>query len=143
MKELLQTAPELRYGVVDGLSWAADRSGLFTVSSAYKWKSVSGLYANHGNVALRKSGLSVLSWCLKWVSYCARIEKLIKAKIAQSSGCDLFQGSWVFDDTNPLYSSSICPFIEQEFDCQGNGRPDMLYLKHKWKPIGCDLPRYV
>ncbi|THG07895.1 hypothetical protein TEA_021067 [Camellia sinensis var. sinensis] len=70
------------------------------------------------------------------------IEKLIKAKVAQSSGCDLFQGSWVFDDTYPLYNSSICPFIEQEFDCQGNGRPDMLYLKYKWKPTGCDLPRF-
>ncbi|XP_028083557.1 protein trichome birefringence-like 41 [Camellia sinensis] len=76
------------------------------------------------------------------LSYCARIEKLIKAKVAQSSGCDLFQGSWVFDDTYPLYNSSICPFIEQEFDCQGNGRPDMLYLKYKWKPTGCDLPRF-
>ncbi|XP_028085233.1 uncharacterized protein LOC114286279 [Camellia sinensis] len=37
MKELLQTAPELRNGVLDGLSWAADRSGIFTVSSVYKW----------------------------------------------------------------------------------------------------------
>ncbi|KAL7249942.1 hypothetical protein ACSBR1_012014 [Camellia fascicularis] len=76
------------------------------------------------------------------LSYCARIEKLIKAKVAQSSVCDLFQGSWVFDDAYPLYNSSICPFIEQEFDCQGNGRPDMLYLKYKWKPTGCDLPRF-
>lgn len=37
MKELLQTAPELRNGVLDGLYWAADKSGTFTVSSAYKW----------------------------------------------------------------------------------------------------------
>ncbi|CAL5393831.1 unnamed protein product [Camellia sinensis] len=76
------------------------------------------------------------------LSYCAIIEQLIKPKAAKSSGCDLFQGSWVYDDTYPLYNLSICPFIEPEFDCQRNGRPDKLYLKYKWKPNGCDLPRF-
>ncbi|KAI8012075.1 Protein trichome birefringence-like 38 [Camellia lanceoleosa] len=76
------------------------------------------------------------------LSYCAIIEQLIKPKGAKSSGCDLFHGSWVYDDTYPLYNLSICPFIEQEFDCQRNGRPDKLYLKYKWKPNGCDLPRF-
>lgn len=37
MKELLQTAPDLRNGVLDGLYWAVDKFGAFTVSSAYKW----------------------------------------------------------------------------------------------------------
>lgn len=58
------------------------------------------------------------------------------------SKCDLFQGSWVYDDASyPLYNSSDCSFMETEFDCQGNGRPDTLYLHYTWHPSACDLPK--
>ncbi|KAL3508798.1 hypothetical protein ACH5RR_028199 [Cinchona calisaya] len=60
----------------------------------------------------------------------------------RTSSCDFFQGSWSYDDSYPLYNASSCPFIEKSFDCQGNGRPDQLYLKFKWKPGGCELPRF-
>lgn len=58
-----------------------------------------------------------------------------------NNSCDLFQGNWIYDNSYPFYNSSICSFIEGQFNCQGNGRPDKLYLKYKWKPNSCELPK--
>jgi hypothetical protein len=56
--------------------------------------------------------------------------------------CDVFDGAWVPDETRPLYSSSECPFAEHGFDCLANGRTDTGYLKWRWKPRRCDVPRF-
>ncbi|CAI9106993.1 OLC1v1006254C1 [Oldenlandia corymbosa var. corymbosa] len=60
---------------------------------------------------------------------------------ANQTSCSLFVGSWVVDETYPLYSSS-CPVIDPEFNCLMYGRPDTEYLKYRWKPANCDIPRF-
>ena len=59
------------------------------------------------------------------------------------STCDVYKGKWVYDASYPLYSSTNCPFILQEFNCQNNGRPDHLYRNYRWQPTSCNLPRYT
>ncbi|KAI3427615.1 PMR5N domain-containing protein, partial [Psidium guajava] len=87
----------------------------------------------------------VSSFALALVLLSCLDRAVIDAKVAprEVSGCDVFQGSWVYDGGyRPLYSGATCPFMEVEFDCQKNGRPDQLYLRYKWKPSACELPRF-
>lgn len=55
--------------------------------------------------------------------------------------CDVFDGNWVPDDGYPLYNAFECPFVEQGFNCLANGRVDEDYLKWRWKPKNCNIPR--
>ncbi|OAY54662.1 protein trichome birefringence-like 41 isoform X1 [Manihot esculenta] len=66
---------------------------------------------------------------------------VVWAAVYASEECDFFSGRWEIDEEYPLYNSSACPFIEREFGCQKNGRPDSLYTKYAWKPLACDLQR--
>lgn len=61
---------------------------------------------------------------------------------SNQSTCALFVGAWVRDESYPLYESSNCPaIIDAEFNCQMYGRPDSEYLKYRWQPLNCELPR--
>jgi len=64
------------------------------------------------------------------------------SEVMQSGDCDFSVGSWVWDDSYPLYQSRNCPFVDGGFRCQENGRPDSDYLKWRWQPSHCDLPRF-
>ncbi|GFP88016.1 protein trichome birefringence-like 2 [Phtheirospermum japonicum] len=55
--------------------------------------------------------------------------------------CDIYSGGWVRDDSKPYYPSGSCPYIDRDFDCPANGRPDNEYVKWRWQPNDCDIPR--
>lgn len=55
--------------------------------------------------------------------------------------CDIFDGKWVRDDDLPHYPPGVCPFVDRDFNCQLNGRPDTGYYRWKWQAFGCNIPR--
>ncbi|CAA7032076.1 unnamed protein product [Microthlaspi erraticum] len=56
--------------------------------------------------------------------------------------CELFKGHWVRDKRGSLYTDSSCPTIPDSKNCIKHGRPDRGFLFWRWKPDGCDLPRF-
>lgn len=77
--------------------------------------------------------------------YVGKTQVPILNKIEQKTvikECDLKNGYWVFDQSYPLYAKDSCPFIDEGFDCEGNGRLDRNYTKWRWQPKDCDIPRY-
>ncbi|GMH31653.1 hypothetical protein Nepgr_033497 [Nepenthes gracilis] len=66
----------------------------------------------------------------------------IPSSVYSIGKCNLFEGKWVIDGSYPLYNASECPFAEQGFNCLANGRKDEGYLKWRWKPKNCDIPRF-
>lgn len=58
------------------------------------------------------------------------------------STCNVLDGNWVVDNSYPLYNATECPFVERGFDCLRNGRKDTDYLKWRWKPRNCNIPRF-
>lgn len=56
--------------------------------------------------------------------------------------CDLFTGSWVYDESYVLYLPGECNFSSADFNCQRNGRKDAKYPRWRWQPRDCNLPRF-
>lgn len=55
--------------------------------------------------------------------------------------CDIFDGRWVKDRRiKPYYSHGSCPYMDVDFNCHKNGRPDHEFLKWRWQPYGCAIP---
>ncbi|KAG8367956.1 hypothetical protein BUALT_Bualt16G0126500 [Buddleja alternifolia] len=71
----------------------------------------------------------------------AKVKQGIDDLMKSLMNCDMFDGNWVRDESYPLYNPGSCSLIDEQFDCFLNGRPDNGYLKLKWKPKGCTIPR--
>jgi hypothetical protein len=74
----------------------------------------------------------------------------INGRLDQSPRCDASKGRWVAvaeDDevqeafNLPYYTNETCPYMQANQNCLSNGRPDRDYLRWRWKPLDCDLPR--
>ncbi|XVE73441.1 hypothetical protein DITRI_Ditri11bG0118000 [Diplodiscus trichospermus] len=65
-----------------------------------------------------------------------------KIEEKKTNSCDVTKGKWVYDESYPLYTNGSCPFIDEGFSCDSNGRRDRNYMKWKWQPQDCDLPRF-
>ncbi|KAJ3700601.1 hypothetical protein LUZ61_004306 [Rhynchospora tenuis] len=50
-------------------------------------------------------------------------------------------GKWVREAREPVYSNLTCPFLPEAKNCQKYGKPPG-YMYWRWKPDGCDLPRF-
>jgi hypothetical protein len=60
-----------------------------------------------------------------------------------AEGCDIFRGGWVPDDgASPYYTNLSCPFIQEHQNCMKYGRPDRGFLRWRWRPDGCEMPRF-
>ncbi|XP_052172306.1 protein trichome birefringence-like 19 [Diospyros lotus] len=57
--------------------------------------------------------------------------------------CDIFRGTWVPDsEGRPYYGNKGGCEISEGEDCMKFGRPDSEYMKWRWRPDGCELPRF-
>lgn len=59
-----------------------------------------------------------------------------------SDKCNIFNGGWVRDEREvPFYPAGSCPYIDNDFNCHQNGRPDNDFLRWRWQPNDCNIPR--
>ena len=90
-----------------------------------------------------KFGFSGQSQRLTWLQLKGSVEDAVRVDFLgkNGSGCDLFDGKWVWDENYPLYHSKDCSFLDEGFRCSENGRRDLIYTKWRWQPKDCNLPR--
>uniref|UniRef100_A0A0D3GF85 Trichome birefringence-like N-terminal domain-containing protein n=1 Tax=Oryza barthii TaxID=65489 RepID=A0A0D3GF85_9ORYZ len=69
------------------------------------------------------------------------------ARRAAPADCDIFRGEWVpataaDDGAAPYYTNATCGEIQEHQNCIKYGRPDLGFLRWRWRPERCELPRF-
>lgn len=54
--------------------------------------------------------------------------------------CDIFTGEWIPNPKAPYYKNTTCWAIHEHQNCMKYGRPNLDFMKWRWKPDGCELP---
>ncbi|CAK7357588.1 unnamed protein product [Dovyalis caffra] len=60
----------------------------------------------------------------------------------EEENCELFSGHWVPDPRGSQYTNVSCSSIPESKNCLMQGRQDTEFLQWRWKPDGCELPRF-
>lgn len=66
----------------------------------------------------------------------------IKQQSVGDEKCNLFKGKWVPDLNGSQYTTTSCMTIPDSKNCFKNGRIDIDFVNWRWKPEGCELPRF-
>lgn len=59
--------------------------------------------------------------------------------------CRLFEGEWVQEpdgESSLAYTNGSCVTIPDSKNCFKHGRVDTEFLHWRWKPNGCEIPRF-
>ncbi|KAF2307689.1 hypothetical protein GH714_030809 [Hevea brasiliensis] len=69
---------------------------------------------------------------------------LLNNEKSSKGACDYSYGRWVRDQSYYKIQSydETCPFLDPGFRCRRCGRKDAEYLNWRWKPDGCEIPRF-
>lgn len=66
----------------------------------------------------------------------------LRSNFGLEEQCDVFRGKWVPYPNATYYTNETCPLIIDQQNCLKFGRPDTEFLKWRWKPDECELPRF-
>ncbi|XP_071694656.1 xyloglucan O-acetyltransferase 3-like [Rutidosis leptorrhynchoides] len=76
---------------------------------------------------------------------CSSVARAVCFLDSVTEECRLFDGKWTKEpDKESLlaYTNGSCTTIPDSKNCFKNGRMDNEFLHWRWKPNGCDLPRF-
>ncbi|XP_047332346.1 protein trichome birefringence-like [Impatiens glandulifera] len=96
---------------------------------------------NNDNSHVDRSEIVMFSPLRNWTDLMKELN-MSEASLNELQHCDFFDGHWIKDHSYPLYEPGTCPHIDEPFDCFHNGRPEFGYESFKWKPKGCNIPRF-
>ena len=64
----------------------------------------------------------------------------IKVEEPTVKKCDIFTGEWIPNPKAPYYKNTTCWGIHEHQNCMKYGKPNLDFMKWRWKPDGCELP---